>query len=179
MCVCVCAHGYLQVDSAASYVTERGIAQNLAKWLTSPHTKLMRLSDQYSSHLKPSFLFLFFIFLHWEKKYTQTQRGHAHTQPSKSSLEPPMVLHDRLQAALMNTYTKPRQTRILAHTHTHTHTHTQDGAYLPSPVSVLHFSKALPLKAHRRREELIIPDISGAEQVSYNNKLPLSPLFAQ
>ncbi len=117
----------------------------------------MRLSDQYCSHLKPSFC---------SEKSTHKHRMDTHTHThssSKSSLTLPMVLHDRLQAALMNTHTKPNQTRI------HAHTHSRDGAYLPSPVSVLHFPKELPLKAHRRRAELIILDISEAEQVSYSN----------
>lgn len=78
-----------------------------------------------------------------------------------------MVLHDRLQAALMNAHTKPNQTCI--HVRAQTHIHTQDGAYLLRPVSVLHFPKELPLKAHRRRAELIILDISEAELVSYSN----------
>lgn len=129
----------------------RGIAQNLAKWLTSPHTKLMRLSDQYSSHLKPSFS---------REKSTQTQHVHTHTRwPSKSSLILTMALHWQHSGT-------PTQIQTRS-THTQTHTCTRDGAYLLSPVRVLNFPKELPLKAHRRRAELIILDIP--EQVSYNN----------
>lgn len=44
---------YLRVDSVACYITE---GELLRIWVDfSSHLKLMRLSDQYSPHLKPSF----------------------------------------------------------------------------------------------------------------------------
>lgn len=107
----------------------------------------MRLSDQYSSHLKPSFSRE--KSTHKHSKYTHT---HTLTQQEFINTDNGPAL-----AALRNTHTLE----------THTHTCTQDGAYLPSPVGVLNFPKELPLKAHRRRAELIILDIP--EQVSYNN----------
>lgn len=165
--VCICARSWISAGWKRWLLCNRGgIAQNLAKRLTSLRTELMRLSDQYSSHLKPSFC--------WEKSTHRHGWTHMHTHtlarsPSKSSLTLAMVLHDRLQAALMNTHTKPNQT--------HFQGHTQDGAYLPGPVSVLHFPKELPLKAHRRKAEPIILDISGTEQVSYNNSYYLLSLL--
>lgn len=150
MCESVHAHRYLRVDIAACYVTESGQAVDIS-------------SHQVDEALK-SILFSPQTFILSGATNTQAQYGDTHSH-SKSSLTLPMVLHDRLQAVLMNTHTKPNKTHFNAHTHTYTLT--QDGAYLPSPVSVLHFPKELLLKTRSRRGDLIILDISGAEQVSF------------
>lgn len=114
VCVCVHAHGYLQVDSTACYVTEgellwiwpSGWHPLTPSWWGSQINTLLTSNPHFAGR----------------KVHTNTAWTHTHTHSrSKSSLTLPMVLHDRLQAALMNTHTKPNQTRIHALAHTHTH----------------------------------------------------------
>lgn len=165
-CVYMCTlTGICGVDSAGCYVTEGELLRILpsARHLFAPSWWGSQINTRLTSNLHFAGRKV-----HIDTAGHAYSRTHAHSL-SKSSLTLPMVLHDRLQAALMNTHTKPNQT--------HFHGHTQDGAYLPGPVGVLHFPKELPLEAHRRKAEPIILDISGAEQLSYNNSYYLLSLL--
>lgn len=99
-------HGYLQVDSFACYVTESGQAVDISSHQADEALRSIHFSSQT------------FILLVGKSTHKPSVDTHTHT-PSKSSLTLPMVLHDRLQAALVNTHTKPNKTCFHAHTHSH------------------------------------------------------------
>lgn len=98
VCVYMHAHGHLQVDSAACYVTE---GELLRIWPSSWH---LLTPSWWGSQINT--LLTSNLYFAGRKVHANTAWPHIHS-PSKSSLTLPMVLHDRLQAALMNTHTKP------------------------------------------------------------------------
>lgn len=104
---------YLRVDSVACYITE---GELLRIW---PSGWLLLTPSWWDSQINT----LLTSNLHFPGRKIHTNTAWTHTRwPSKSSLILPMVLHDRLLAALRNTHTKPNQTRM--HTQTRSLVHT-------------------------------------------------------
>lgn len=135
----------------------RGIAQNPAKWLTPPHSALMRLPDRCASYPHT------FIF----------QGGTcARTNTAVTRTQPARVHVSRPEGWGSATVGRSRR-RGNAHTHTQTCTLTWShsaGRLSQKSSQRIEFSqKSFQSKGRWRRAELIIPDISGSERVSYNN----------